>query len=316
MLSTSAVVVWVVCGIATLILCTFSGPICEKFELLDIPDQRKRHHVATPLMGGLTLTLVGLPLVAAYTLFAAPAAWKPILLTWAACVAAMALLGLADDRHSLAARDRLLLSLLVFASAALVDPMFNVRVLDFEHPGFELGLGTAWLAIIFTTVCCVGLVNAVNMADGKNGLVIGLSLGWLSILATRAPAPLLPVILLLAVALGVLLLFNIRGRLFLGDGGSYGFSTAVGLITIIVYNSPGRYAHHAISAEQVMLLFAIPVLDSFRLTFLRIRQGRSPMSADRNHLHHYLQDRFGWPNGLIVYLVIALVPAALAYRVG
>lgn len=69
----------------------------------------------------------------------------------------------------------------------------------------------------------------------------------------------------------------------------------------------------AITADELMLLFATPVLDSFRLTFIRLRRGQSPMSADRDHLHHHLQDKFGWPVGLIVYLVIALTPAAAVF---
>jgi hypothetical protein len=40
------------------------------------------------------------------------------------------------------------------------------------------------------------------------------------------------------------------------------------------------------------------------------------MSADRDHLHHHLQDKFGWPGGLAVYLVLALLPAALIQVLG
>jgi UDP-GlcNAc:undecaprenyl-phosphate/decaprenyl-phosphate GlcNAc-1-phosphate transferase len=183
--------------------------------------------------------------------------------------------------------------------------------LDFAYPRLSIGLGTWWLAIIFTMICCVGLVNAVNMADGKNGLVIGLCLGWLALLGSRAPTALLPVIGLLGVSLTVLLFFNLRGKLFLGDGGAYGLSSAIGLLAIMIYNSAGPHTVRAISADELMLLFAVPVIDSFRLTFVRMRQGRSPMSADRDHLHHHLQARFGWPAGLIVYLLIALLPAAM-----
>jgi UDP-GlcNAc:undecaprenyl-phosphate GlcNAc-1-phosphate transferase len=62
----------------------------------------------------------------------------------------------------------------------------------------------------------------------------------------------------------------------------------------------------------VVLLFLVPVLDSFRLTFVRLARGQSPMAGDRDHLHHHLQNRFGWPNGLYLYLLLALAPATLA----
>jgi UDP-GlcNAc:undecaprenyl-phosphate GlcNAc-1-phosphate transferase len=100
------------------------------------------------------------------------------------------------------------------------------------------------------------------------------------------------------------------GRLFLGDGGAYAIATAIGLLAIIVYNTPGTDTLRAISADELVVLFVVPVADSFRLTYKRLRQGRSPMSADRDHLHHHLQDRFGWPTGLLVYWIIGLSPAA------
>ena len=105
--------------------------------------------------------------------------------------------------------------------------------------------------------------------------------------------------------------FNMMGRLFLGDGGAYAIATAIGLLAIMVYNTPGIHTLRAISADQLVLLFVVPVADSFRLTYKRLRQGRSPMSADRDHLHHHLQDRFGWPAGLLVYWLVAFAPATI-----
>ena len=313
MLSDTVILAGIICAIATFFLGLFAKPICAKFGLMDIPDARKQHKITTPLAGGLALTLIIVPLAILLILFATPASSQPTLMVWLGATAAMAILGMADDRHTLAARDRLLVSLLIFASAAVFDPMFNVRVLTFEHPLFELGLGTGFLAIIFTTICGVGLVNAVNMADGKNGLVIGLCIGWLSLLALRAPQPLLPIIFLLVAALFILLVFNLCGRLFLGDGGAYGLATAIGLIAIITYNTKGDHAGRAISADELVLLFAVPVIDSFRLTFARVSRGRSPMAADRDHLHHHLLDLVGWPRGLFVYLFLAIAPPALLF---
>ncbi len=311
MLSYNIIVACIICAIATIFLGKFAKPICVKFGLIDVPDERKHHKKATPLAGGLVLSFIILPLAALFILFSTPTSMQPTLMVWLGATAAMAILGMADDRHTLAARDRLFISLLIFGSAALVDPMFNVRVLSFEYLQFELGLGTGFLAVIFTTICGVGLVNAVNMADGKNGLVIGLCIGWLSLLALRAPATLYPIIALLISALIILWFFNLTGRLFLGDGGAYGFATAIGLLAIISYNSKGGQAGRAISADELVFLFAVPVIDSFRLTIARVLRGRSPMTADRDHLHHHLLNLFGWPRGLIVYLLLAIAPPAM-----
>lgn len=287
--------------------------ICRPLLLMDVPSQRKQHKYETPLVGGLAFLLIFVPLTLTAFIPHASDRWIGTQLIWMASVAAMALVGIADDRHSLSPKMRLLFSFSVFGLAAIMDPSFNVRVLDFEQPEFTLGLGTRYLAVLFTVICCVGLINAVNMADGKNGLVIGLAIGWTGLLATRAPAAIQPGIVLLIAVLACLLVFNMKGLLFLGDGGAYGVATAVGMLAIIVYNTPGDHALRSISADELVLLFFVPVADSFRLTFVRLRRGQSPMAADRDHLHHHLGSWAGWPGGLFLYYLIAFLPAAIYF---
>lgn len=298
-------------ALAATALCLNAQRICNALQLMDIPVGRKQHNAPTPLMGGITLLIAFIPPAFTFIIMFASDRWLGSLLIWLFCISVMALVGLGDDRHSLTPRFRLAISFLVFATAAAIDPTFNIRVLDFSAIPFTLGLGTWWLAVTFTVICCVGLINAVNMADGKNGLVLGLSLGWLAVLSLRAVGPVLPLIGMFGIVLSVLFLFNMRGKLFLGDGGAYAIATAIGLLAIMVYNTPGTSTVRAISADELVLIFLLPVGDSFRLTYKRIRQGRSPMSADRDHLHHHLQDRFGWPRGLVAYFVLALSPAAM-----
>lgn len=299
------------CALVSFLLCLNARSLCKYLNLLDFPLGRKRHTEPTPLMGGVVMIVVLAPLALVYVFSGVSERWFGSFLIWIVSVTCMAFVGLADDRHSLSPRLRLLISFLVFATAAAVDPTFNVRVLDFVTPKFSLGLGTWWLAIIFTVICCVGLINAINMADGKNGLVLGLALGWLGILSIKAAHVLLPLIGLLACCLAVLFIFNMRGRLFLGDGGAYAIATALGLLSIMIYNSPGTDTLRAVSADELVMLFIVPVADSFRLTYTRWRQGRSPMSADRDHLHHHLQDKFGWPSGLLIYWIISFFPVSV-----
>lgn len=297
------------------LLCRLAMPIASQFNLLDVPGDRKKHKHVTPLMGGLVILAVIVPAMLALIAFATQPNHMFKLLVWTLAVVGMTIVGILDDRHSLSPRLRLIASFGIFGVAAYIEPIFNVRILDFEFPSFSLGLGTRGIAIAFTILCCVGLVNAVNMADGKNGLVIGLCIGWLALLAIRAPGLTLPFIGLLVVVLAVLLAFNLHGKLFLGDGGAYGLATAIGVLAISIYNSPGHHATRAMAAEEIMLLFAVPVLDSFRLTFKRMRRGQSPMAADRDHLHHHMQDRFGWPAGLFMYWLVAIgLPALIIMK--
>ena len=283
--------------------------------LLDAPNERKLHARVTPLMGGVALCAAVLPAIFALV-HAFGDEWVMIILLCVVATALMALVGMADDRHALSVNARLAIGILTFTSLAASQPAFAIRTVAFHELAYVIDINHLYVSVIFTVICCVGLVNAVNMADGKNGLVISLLIGWLVFILVRAPFPIAAMCILLVICLSVLLFYNLKGRLFLGDGGTYGFTTAVALLVMATYNSPGPYLGHGVPAEQIVCLFAVPVLDSFRLTYSRLRAGRSPMSPDRDHLHHHLQDALGWPRGLFAYLLLALAPAGLTLAFG
>lgn len=283
-------------------------PIGRKLGLLDIPDgRRKFHRAVTPLVGGAGIVPCALAAVALLWLVPGETSLLAMRhLTWFVVgVGAMFLLGVADDLYGLGPRFRLLFGVFVFVVVASQAPGFRVTTLAFGGLS-PIALGP-W-AILFTVVCLVGLLNAVNMADGKNGLVIGLSLIWTLALWAHAPAPLVPVLAGIVVSLLVMLAFNLSGRLFLGDGGSYGLSAIVGLLAVYIYNAD----HMGLRAEMVALLFAVPVFDTLRLVVTRVRAGGSPFAPDRDHLHHHFAAAWGWPRGLIVYLLLVAAPNLVA----
>ena len=94
---------------------------------------------------------------------------------------------------------------------------------------------------------------------------------------------------------------NYLGKSFLGDGGTYLISFLLGAIFIKFYN----YA--SVSVDTIVLLMIIPGIDMFRLFFIRIYNGRSPFSADRNHIHHILVDRLKYNNSIILLNLINLI---------
>jgi UDP-GlcNAc:undecaprenyl-phosphate GlcNAc-1-phosphate transferase len=281
----------------------------EGLGLLDWPDLgggRKRHARVTPLMGGTAVmipALVGLALAGmadASPVVAAHLGW------FAIAAGALYLIGMADDRFGLGPRLRLVCAVGVFTLALVYAPDFRLAFLRFGGLDQLILLGA--LALPFTLACVVGFLNAVNMADGKNGLVIALSLFWVLMLWPPAPSHLDPALAALAAALAVAFVFNMRDRFFLGDGGSYGLSALIGLIAIYVFN----HAFAEWRAERIALLFAVPVFDTLRLVAWRLMQGRSPFQADRDHLHHHIAYRWGWPRGLAIYLALVATPNLLA----
>lgn len=302
----------VLCSSGAWLISRNAAMLGATFSLLDYPDPaggRKRHARVTPLLGGSAVILPVLMLAIGYFLLA-PAGlsadqWA---LPWLiGTTAALYLLGVLDDRFDLPATTRLAFTVTVLAACIVNAPdfqIFFVLTTDATQPWLFGGV-----AVAFTLLCLVGLINAVNMADGKNGLVIGMCLIWSLCLLAHAPPMLVAPLAALALCLAVVLAFNLRGLLFLGDGGSYGISTLIGLSAIYVHN----VQFIELRTDQVVTWFLVPVLDCLRLMTTRMLHGRSPFAGDREHLHHYLARAMGWPGGLLLYWLLVGMPCLATF---
>lgn len=289
----------------TLVICLNAEKIAQVFGVIDFPDTgRKLHKEPTPLVGGLaalvpwslTIALIGLH-------SDDPARY----LALSVVVFSLFMIGFLDDRSHVEAKIRLIVSFAVCLLAVVPVQAFLVADLSFAVARLELPLPLL-VAIPFTLLALVGLMNAVNMADGINGVAIGTMTIWCLVLSFYAGTETQLLLVSLAISLAVVLVFNLRNRLFLGDSGAYALSVGIGLIAISCYNAPVR----PMPAELLVLLFLVPVLDCVRMIVYRIRQRRSPFSADRRHLHHILASWMPWRYGLMVYLGFIALPNAIA----
>lgn len=284
----------------------FAQPLGKALRLLDFPDivgGRKLHADITPLVGGLGVIGAALLAIAALVVLQAPPASAATLLWFSITVFGMFVVGAADDRFGLTAPFRLAFGTALLLLAIAQVPDFQLNFLLFAGQG-QLVLMPGLIGVGFTLLCLVGLLNAVNMADGKNGLVIGQALIWAGVLMVRLPVEMLPLMVAIAAALAVLLYYNMRGRLFMGDGGSYGLSAMFGLLAIYAWNRGFADMH----ADDLALIFAVPVYDTLRLIVHRIAVGKTPFTAGRDHLHHYLYARWGWPRPLPWVLALVAIP--------
>src|SRR6185312_13586716 len=146
--------------------------IGEKLNFIDHPDGlRKVHERATPLVAGFGI-LIPFFIWIAVTLATASAWNTQALVVALLCGLGATLIGYADDQSSTSPSSRLL-SILLFSVIALVlDPALVPTSISLA------GLGPLplpfWFAVPLVTIALAGLVNAVNMADGQNGVVIGM----------------------------------------------------------------------------------------------------------------------------------------------
>lgn len=304
-------IVAVVIGFGLLYTCAvivWAPKIANLLGVMDHPgaQNHKKHVKSTPLVGG----LAAIPPAMVMLIYIYSA--NVVSNSQAAAVFALLLAGIGsmlvgffDDRRHIPALIRLFLCALIFLLAIAIDPEFLVTTLDIQ--GLQFGLQLGVLAVPFTMLCLLAFQNAVNMADGRNGLVTGLALIWLvTLLSYNLGAFSLPLITL---ALGMLLVTgaNIGGRLFLGDAGTYGIGAIIGLSAIWLHRQ--NVGLHTI---DVAIMFLFPVCDMLRLILLRILQGRHPFSADHHHLHHYLDASIGWMWGRKAYLAGAGIPILIS----
>lgn len=258
-------------------------PLAGKMNLLDVPDHRKAHKGAVPLIGGLS-------------------AFSGLLFTWLAlmplteelsifllCALFMVLLGAVDDARDVPAKYRLgaqvlLGALLAYGAGIHLDTLGDILGLG------EVSLG--WLGPLVTIAAVIGATNAYNMIDGIDGLAGIMSLVTilsLALLFSFSPSHKLELVLAVTIAMAVLpyLAANLRippfrRKIFMGDAGSMfiGFS-----IVWLLVN--GARAEEAVFRPVTALwVCAIPLMDMVAIMVRRARKGQSVMKPDRDHLHH------------------------------
>ncbi len=215
------------------------------------------------------------------------------------------LIGLLDDLKDLGIWPRILVQII---SCLLLVLFTDTCITSLGSPfgSNEIELGK--LAIPFTIFAVVGLVNAFNMSDGIDGLAGSLAIvtiiGIILFDAVTKNPPLLGFLLMFNAALLPYLFTNLISaqKIFLGDAGSL----LIGFILawILVFLSQGD--SRSMVPTSVLWCVAIPVIDTFTVCFQRIRTGKSPLSADRQHFHHLLLDAgFSPKKALLIILFFA-----------
>lgn len=280
------------------------GRVASGLGIVDRPGVRKIHQSLIPRIGGIGM-LIG---VLAAALMVIPLQPQDGCFICAAVL--LAAFGAADDRFDLDYRIKLIGQLI----AVLIVVFFGDTQIHFITLDDRVYL-PAWISAPLTVVFLVGVTNAINLADGLDGLAGGttfLCLGAVALLAvgsgqTGAAA------LALAFAgavLGFLRFNTFPASVFMGDAGSQLLGFAVGVLALRATQN----GMSAISAATPILLLALPILDTLSVMAQRVGEGRSPFSADKNHIHHKLLD-FGFDHHeavMVIYIIQAIL-FVLAY---
>ncbi len=209
--------------------------------------------------------------------------------------------GIFEDFHnSLSPKLRLLLQLI----AAIVAVWLTHSVVTY------LGLGITlpyWLGVLFSIFAIVGMMNAINIIDGFNGLASGVILLILASFAVVAyghhDTEVLTSISILAGAVAGFYLFNFpMGKIFLGDGGAYMLGFVVAVMGIFLASK-----YEDISPWYILSIFIYPVWEVLFSIGRKLSIGLSPMQPDSQHIHMLIYRHITKNNPLTALLIVSLL---------
>lgn len=265
--------------------------IADAKKLFDIPGDRKIHYTPVPSLGGIGIFAALILSVCTTISFAS----NPTIQYFIAAAVIIFFLGLKDDILLISPMKKFVGQ---FIAAFLIVIPGQLQMSSFH--GF-LGLHSLHpaVAIMFTFLTILVVVNAFNLIDGVDGLAgtLGLisTLFFGVVFAIERDFAYAILAFSMSASLLAFLLYNYSpAKIFMGDTGSLllGLVNAVLVIRFINTASiPGTVLQlDAAPAIGVAALF-VPLMDTLRVTLVRVYHRRSPFDPDVNHIHHLLMKR-------------------------
>jgi len=284
---------------ATLWLSRFLLRYMEPEMFLDLPTDRKLHTVAKPRFGGIAFGL-GIIIFGWFILN------DHMQFTWYFLAAiSMFILGAIDDYWSISWRIKLPTQIL---TGFLVWVQFIQEMPMITFFGYSISDNPIVVGALFI-FWFVGIVNAVNLIDGMDGLAGGyifltsffaLIIGWIT-----GNKDFIYFNTIFMGAMAAFLYFNQRpAKFFMGDSGSLllGFHVAV-LPLLFFATTPSKAI---INMTPFILLSSYLIIDTARVFYDRLRNKMHPLEPDQNHLHHLLYNTTGSYKGTLLTIFVYL----------
>ena len=240
----------------------------------DVPSARKIHKKITPRAGGVAFFISFSAFISLVRLYSV--SFKLSFLIGGALIF---LVGLFDDVRGLSPFQKIAGQV----AAASVPVFFGIT----SYSGVVSYSTVLWSAV--SVLWMLFLTNAINLSDGVDGLAAGSSVSFSLSLALFAFIIPESDVFWTALLLGASLLGFVPNnrhpaRIFMGDCGSLFIGYSLSLLSLRWFSlSPSP-----LNAIAIILLFFVPVSDTLQSFFRRLRHGKSPFAADKEHLHHKL----------------------------
>ncbi|MCU0479858.1 MAG: undecaprenyl/decaprenyl-phosphate alpha-N-acetylglucosaminyl 1-phosphate transferase [Anaerolineae bacterium] len=250
-----------------------SRQVAMRLGVIDRPKKRNITKAPTPMLGGLAI-------FTAYSVSLFLFLPSELYGTWAYIWVGTALLGITgaiDDRYDLSWRVKM--PMMMLSAVLMLFAGININL--FQTPLIDFPITIIWL---------VALINAVNFMDNMDGLSAGLSAiagGFFVLLGLAQNIPLVTCMGagILGSALGFLT-FNFNpASTFMGDMGALALGYNLGILGILI-----EFDTRPIGITWMIpiLVLALPIFDINLVVFTRLREGRSPVDAGKDHTSHRL----------------------------
>ena len=294
-------------------------------HLVDEPhEERKKHATSIPTIGGIIIFSAFI-----FSSFL----WLPVhepsviegMSQYMFLMASLILLffvGVKDDIIGMSPMKKLMVHVMV---GFILVVMGGIKITSFHGLlGMDVLL-PEYASILISIFIYIVIVNSINLIDGVDGLASGVGLiatiafgFWFSYLGDLHWAL---ISFSLSGALLGFLVFNFNpARIFMGDSGSLIIGAVISVLAIQLIESPSINmvdGYQNISPPvMAMAILAYPLLDTLRVFILRTLKGKSPLSADRTHLHHRLQDKgYNHKKTVIIIYLFSLLMIAQTFFV-
>ena len=279
----------------TAVLTVLVKRLALRWNLVDTPNHRSVHANPIPRIGGIAIVggfIAGLAYFYVLQLIVDELAWIiDMPNTWILVGAGMMfLLGLADDLFRIKPRIKLFFQALAAFVVVAAGFRFQIPFLQFEH----MSTLNALISGGITFLWIIGIINAVNLMDGMDGLAAGM--GVIAIcsltiaLAINGYGPDIVLVTTFIAALIGFLVYNTHpASIFMGDSGSL----FLGFILATFSLPSGGMPMGGLSYLVPILALGLPILDTATSIFRRASRGQGIFTADRDHIHHRLMNNLG-----------------------
>lgn len=252
--------------------------ISKRYGFVDYPNFRRVNKKPIPHLGGaailitfIIVLLISRPIEVEY---------KPLIIGGII----ICLIGIIDDKFDLKPMIKFVGQLITISI-----PISYGIVIDSITPfGIEIEFGI--FAIPITVLWMVAIINAINIIDGLDGLATGVSIialasiGFITILQDNIFVMMICVIMIGACS--GFLVYNFHpAKIFLGDNGAMMLGYIISVVSLMGFKNITL-----ISLFFPIIILAVPFIDMMFAMLRRYRNNVSMVKADRNHIHHRLQN--------------------------